>query len=302
MPAHALLPTLRPLLDALIDYAGLFPPAALSLAAAVEEYDRQRRGPYAFMLGRFVVPLARLEELAGAVSRLPQDGVPGPWPLSVLVAAEAPEIERLTAFDGAAAGLAIRSLELKAASAAGVARVAARLPRSRLPRCERYVEIPLDRDPEPLVAALGEHRLRAKIRTGGVVPGAFPSAASVARFLVAAAAARVPFKATAGLHHPLAGSYPLTYAPDSPSAPMFGFVNLFLAAAFARAGALAAGELAALLEERDAAAFTFDPETAGWRGRQLDRAALAAGRELAVSYGSCSFREPVTELEQLGLL
>jgi hypothetical protein len=56
----------------LIDYAGLFPPAALPMAEAVRNYDRYRRGEHAWMLGRFVVPAANAHE------------VPSDFPLSVL--------------------------------------------------------------------------------------------------------------------------------------------------------------------------------------------------------------------------
>src|SRR5688500_1293567 len=48
--------SLRALLDGLIDYAGLFPPATLDMQAAVARYARYRAGERAWMLGRFVVP------------------------------------------------------------------------------------------------------------------------------------------------------------------------------------------------------------------------------------------------------
>src|SRR5436305_7602207 len=56
-------PSLRALLEHVIDYAGLFPPASLPLEVAVRNYDSYRRGPDAWMLGRFVCPAARLAEL-----------------------------------------------------------------------------------------------------------------------------------------------------------------------------------------------------------------------------------------------
>jgi hypothetical protein len=60
------------LLDGLIDYAGLFPPAALSMQDAVRNYARYREGEYAWALGKFVVPRERARE------------VPDEFPLSVL--------------------------------------------------------------------------------------------------------------------------------------------------------------------------------------------------------------------------
>jgi hypothetical protein len=54
----------RAFLAELIDYAGLFPPARLDLDAAIHAYSRYRRESEAWMLGRFVMPAARLAELA----------------------------------------------------------------------------------------------------------------------------------------------------------------------------------------------------------------------------------------------
>ena len=44
------------LLTGVVDYAGLFPPAALAMADAVAEYHAARADGHAWMLGRFVVP------------------------------------------------------------------------------------------------------------------------------------------------------------------------------------------------------------------------------------------------------
>ena len=73
----------------------------------------------------------------------------------------------------------------------------------------------------------------AKVRTGGLTPEATPSSEALADFLIEAVSRRIAFKATAGLHHPIRSLHPLTYATDSPCATMHGFVNVFVAAAFA---------------------------------------------------------------------
>jgi hypothetical protein len=83
---------------------------------------------------------------------------------------------------------------------------------------------------------------------------------------------------------------------------MFGFLNVFLAAAFARDG-LGAAETSALLEERDANALTFTASEVKWRGRALSADAVHRARtSTATSFGSCSFAEPVADLSSLGLL
>src|SRR5438105_2128275 len=63
--------SLRVLLTGLIDYAGLFPPAQLSLAEALRNYLRYRVEPEGWMLGRFVCPAARLGEMAAFPGEIP---------------------------------------------------------------------------------------------------------------------------------------------------------------------------------------------------------------------------------------
>jgi hypothetical protein len=165
-----------------------------------------------------------------------------------------------------------------------------------------YVELPVREDPSPLIAAIKAHGLRAKIRTGGVTADAFPAPSDILRFLVACARAGVPFKATAGLHHPLRGEYALTYAPDAPRGTMYGFLNIFLAAALLRSG-VAPEVVAALLEERDPSAVMVSDDAIAWRAQVLPLAALIETRaHFAGSFGSCSFEEPVQDLTSLGLL
>ena len=82
---------------------------------------------------------------------------------------------------------------------------------------------------------------------------------------------------------------------------MFGFLNLFLAAAFLRAG-VDDDVAQQLLEERDHRAFRFDGEGVEWRGQRLGRDAVREGRAFIISFGSCSFTEPIGDLQSLGLL
>jgi hypothetical protein len=295
-------PPLATLLAGLVDYAGLFPPAALDMPDAVREYAGYRRGTHAWMLGRFVLPVARLGEFAQAADPLLPRDPKAAWPLAVLASADPAETVKLVGefncrHAAAGAGTAVvDTLELKASTPAEIAMVVPKLPTWLVP----YVETPLA-DPAPFIEALARHGGRAKARTGGIAASAFPATAEVARFIVACTKAGVPFKATAGLHHPLRGEFRLTYEPGSPSGTMFGFLNVFLAAALARTGA-DERDVAALLEERDPAAIAFGADGVRWRHHLLSTDLLRAARDAAISFGSCSFREPVDDLTALGLL
>ena len=99
--------------------------------------------------------------------------------------------------------------------------------------CTAYFELPLGENLADLVSTLAIRGQCAKIRTGGLTADAFPSTAQIIRFTRTCLAANVPFKATAGLHHPIRCFKPLTYAPDAPSGMMHGFLNVSLAAGFA---------------------------------------------------------------------
>src|SRR5262249_57509614 len=79
--------SLRDLLSGLIDYAGLFPPAALDMRTATRKYAEYRESEYRWALGRFVVPVARLDEFEKAAEGiLPDGGWEGDefWRLSAL--------------------------------------------------------------------------------------------------------------------------------------------------------------------------------------------------------------------------
>jgi hypothetical protein len=267
---------------------------------AVARYASYASGRDRAMLGRFVVPAARLDECASAVRALPAAVAPeagSPWRLSALAgAADADSLAAFHAREGAR--LVVDTIEAKASSDVEIAALGARLGA----RYTTFVEIPVREDPAALLAAIGAQGLRAKLRTGGVTADAFPTPAEVLRFVGTCVRLRVPFKATAGLHHPLRGEYALTYAEDAPRGTMYGFLNIFLAAALLHAG-IATDTVAPVLEERDVSSLRIDQASIQWRGHRLSTDDLARTRSLlAGSFGSCSFEEPVQDLTSLRLL
>lgn len=247
-------PALRALLERLIDYAGMFPPASLGREDAIARYRRYRESEHAWMLRWLVLSAAELE----AVPR-DLDGS-----LAVLGDTDEPRA-------------AVMETRRVLQSARPV-----------------YCEVPVSE-----LDAVRRAGCFAKLRTGGLKPDAIPSVADVASFIHACAERRLPFKATAGLHHPVRAPQPLTYEARPPRAVMHGFLNLFLAAAFAWHGK---PDIAPVLEETDAAAFRFD-EQAHWRDWSLEAGQVRQARQqFAHAVGSCSFEEPVRDLQALGFL
>jgi hypothetical protein len=293
---------LQTLVAGVVDYAGLFPPASLDMPTAVANYAQYRASDDAWMLGRFVVPVSRLDEWSdavGALSAAAQQAWNGAR-LSALLSAEfAAESERIAAFNAVNAfGVRIDVAEGRTPTPDSVLATAAAMPDD----VTLYCELPHREDPLELVRAVRSAGVRAKIRAGGVTAETFPAPSDIVRFLRRCAESGVTSKATAGLHHPLRGAYRLTYAPDAVRGVMYGYLNVFLCAAAIRAGVSDSAAECVLLET-DPAAFVFADSGVRVAGVDLDSALLAVVRsEDLVAFGSCSFREPVDELAALFLV
>jgi hypothetical protein len=291
----------------LIDYAGLFPPASLAMDRALANYDVYANSEWNWILGRFIVPAARLDEFRAVFAGLPLSHPEidlATWRLSVLLGADAAaDVSRIHKFNDQMASrrsgrnAVIESVEVKASSVAEITRLAEMIAKEFV----TYFEFSPSESSDCVSAVAGCGR-RAKIRTGGETVDKFPSSAGLIEFICRCGAANVPFKATAGLHHPLRSPHRLTYRPDSPSGMMHGFLNLFLAASFVRAGmdALPAMEL---LDEQSSRAIHFDGDEVSWREHRLSHRELSKARQnFAISFGSCSFTEPIDDLRSLNLL
>jgi hypothetical protein len=163
---------------------------------------------------------------------------------------------------------------------------------------ELYIECPPGHGLAGLLDAVARVGARAKLRTGGIRAGDFAEPETVARFVTACARARLPFKATAGLHHPVRGRYPLTYESGSACATMFGYLNLVLAATLAWEGAPEATVVDALRLD-DGAALVAGDDDIKWGELGCTTTTLARARaEFVIAIGSCSFTEPLGEIRQ----
>jgi hypothetical protein len=288
------------LLQHSIDYAGLFPPAALEMQPAVDNYARYRRSEDSWALGRFVLPSSRLAEFSRASSRYDAPSNAGErWPLAALAGNQLEaDLAVISDFNRRSPIAEVDTLEIRCDSPGQIGEFMRRVSG----RLQTYVEIPIDRDPAPLLAMIRQTGARAKVRTGGITRDAFPSSGSLIRFIASCIRLGVPFKATAGLHHPVRAEYRLTYAPDSERGSMFGFLNLFLAAAFLRAR-MDEEQAHEVLQERSPAAFRIENQSISWQGGRLDLDDLRRARQEAmISFGSCSFDEPLRELQSLQTL
>jgi hypothetical protein len=314
---------LHALLSGAVDYAGLFPPAKLPLDEAIRNYARYRREAEAWMLGRFVIPAARLAELAPYDEELFSRGPP--FAFSTLGRGGGTLKEFL---DGLQADLRdVAAFRQRHGERVRVDVLEVRLPADfadpRTPDSIQVLNLAAGRTAasaglQLFCEAPGEARdlleqltrLRAsrentgfKLRCGGLEPSAFPSPAQVADVLEGCCGAGVPLKLTAGLHHPL------RHFDASLRTHMHGFINLYVAAALAyqrqsRQQSVSAAEIRRVVEDEDAANFSFNRGSGlSWRGEEVECRAIAdARRRLITSFGSCSFDEPRDDLRTLGWL
>jgi hypothetical protein len=298
-------PSLRVLLEDAIDYAGLFPPAKLDMSTSVRNFSGYMRSPLAWALGRFIVPVSRFEEFNFQIGDL-RPGTPGElWLVSAISDSEfGADLDRIKAFNrwhgerDEALKFIIDSVEVKANSANSIFEIGKQSPGS----LRVFFEMPVGRDCADLVWSISQAGGYAKVRTGGVTSEMIPPTDAVVEFISVCLRAGVRFKATAGLHHPIRGVQPLTYEPDSARGIMYGFLNLLLCAAFVYDG-MPAREADEVLTEESVGAFAFDDSGVKWRDHRLPIETIKSARsEFVLSFGSCSFEEPIEDLRRFGLL
>ncbi|MCH8557824.1 MAG: hypothetical protein LAT84_08380 [Balneolia bacterium] len=308
----------------LIDYAGLFPPSALEMKPAIENFLSYRTTPDADKLSAFVIPSGRLSELNGFSDSFADD--PGrPVPFSALAGGGNTVHECITNIEGALqqihyfyeaqrGSVSVTSMEIKLPDAdftdvelAGLltdirSRVNAQIPNSvdlfyepvRNENWQDRVSV--------LTTALSGHlssddgKSGFKLRCGGVEAHMFPTVHQVAVALFSCRKTGVPFKATAGLHHPV------RHHNAQIGCMMHGFFNVFGAAVLGSVYGWTVTEYESMLNEEEPSTFVFSEDGFSWNGFEASMDQLGSVRSsLATSYGSCSFNEPLEDLEELGL-
>lgn len=309
------------LLSRSIDYAGIFPPAALPLEEAAARYAALLAGSERWVLGRFVCPAMRVSELgslrAAASSPPTVLAVLGPAAASLdeLAASTAEVRQHLQPLVGGG-GLAVDQYEVPlpaavisggakaVAEAAGAVTGALAAPRRMLVA----LEAPVAGSPPAVLGEVIQGLASAnraspatpvclKVRCGGSTAAAIPTVEELANVMALGRDHGVLIKATQGLHHPL------RHWDETLGCPVHGFLNLFAAAVLARSHGFDGHRLAEVLADEDPASFVFTESGFAWRDHPASLEALAAARRFGVtSFGSCSVEEPLEGLRSLGLV
>lgn len=276
-----------PLLKGLCDDAALFPPGNAPLPTAVPAHARHEAAPHSPLVGAFVFPAGRLDELEEFLAEQPY---PGELVLSLTApagtAAVQPALDKVAALES----VSVAALEIAVPAEQTVDDLFTALDEiaAANPGVDVFVEVPRDERRAAIVERLAGTPYAAKFRTGGIVAEAYPDEAELAAALTTVVTGGVPFKATAGLHHAIRNTDPET------GFEQHGFVNLLAAVAAILDGA-DVDTVASVLAERDGAELA-----ARLSALSDDRAAEVRRRFL--SYGTCSIADPLGDLLDLGLV
>lgn len=293
---------------ALIDYAGLFPPASLDIGGAVAGYRSARSSPARWVAGRFLCPSSQLVELAGELTSSIRRGEDR-WEVGVILESEpsgsigaaAAEAQNFHTEMQPAAIAASAEANITDASVAGLTATIDTIS-SIQPEIFAFLEVDRSSSIRDQVINVAEALKTkggvggVKLRCGGADPGTFPSAAEVTEFILATTTSSLPFKATAGLHQPI------RHFDDAIGTWRHGFLNILIASGVAARGESAV-TVEAIVSETDPAAFSVSPAFVTWRDISIPGSEMRrARRDGFVAYGSCEFDEPVDALADLAFL
>jgi hypothetical protein len=315
-------PCAKSLLDGIIDYAGLFPPAQLPMDEAFARFIEHRSSDDGWMLARFVCPAARLAELEPLVAGAESSRFPivvsvlgrGGDTLETFLESVYQDEKKMAAFSVHLADrVVVDMFEVRLPEAGGAAvavnQASLRLTGNNSRVLTPFFEVSLLGEWRPRLPAaaaavrdtdrkaVDRNRVGLKIRCGGLEASAIPEVAAVAAAIATCRATGVPLKATQGLHHPFRHHDPEL------DADVHGFINLFAASTLAHVHDLSVTKLIEIVAEVDPEAFVFGRGHLAWRDLEASADEVAEARgALLTSFGSCSFPEPRADLRTLGFV
>lgn len=294
------------LLGGIIDYAGMYPPAELPLSESLRNYIRFKGGREDWIVNRFICPAAKISELEAGLKWHPYDrrfGVcltgRGGNSTNEFLSNTLADVKSARKIESVFFDAFETRLPLSVLNSSDLAHIVMQVARGLNEDTVLYLEVPISQNsrtevPKALEAISKNPGTRAKIRCGGATADAFPSIEQVAGFILECAARRVPFKATAGLHHPVR-----TFDEEIGVAH-HGFLNVFVAAAVAWNFDADAADLVPILGATDPSVFRCLGTRISVGNWHLSLKQLRASRDFAIGYGSCSVNEPLNELAHLG--
>lgn len=313
--------SLRNFTAGIIDYAGLFPPASLELAQAFHNHIFYMQGEYKWMLGKFIIPAKKLFSLGELLENMTIDDKVS---LSVLGSGgnSIAELRKNFEEDLELAGNFFSSFGNSVSFDAFEVRLPSEIFRNENndelldlmllisvkieavmgKEIPVFFEVNLTENYEQEIIRTVEtiasikKSCGYKLRTGGIEPSAFPKPEVIAFAIMTCCEFNVPMKCTAGLHHPI------RHFNNEVNSVMHGFMNVFAAGILAYTSGLDESEIIEVLTDEDPYEFIFNENGFIWNDTEITNSEIISAREkFMLSYGSCSFNEPVDDLKTMEL-
>ena len=310
----------------LIDYAGLFPPAELSLSAAFLNFLEYKKSDFKSMLSRFICPVRLFPELKGLITEK------GTGNNTMFISALSSGGSNAVDFENnlerdlgiwkeftsdRTIPSAVDSFEMRLPDEIldsenkkdlqlTIDNISKRL-RSQISNpVFLFLEGSSDQNrkhiSESLIDSISNHNLKGvntgfKYRTGGLTASSFPDPEQIAFCIRICLDRKVPMKFTAGLHHPF------RHFDKAIGTMMHGFINVFGAGIIAMRHNISDKGIEEILRDEDPDNFIFTDEYFSWKDWKIETDDIEFARKnLVLSFGSCSFDDPVEDLISLNLL
>jgi hypothetical protein len=295
--------SLKNFMTGLIDYAGLFPPASLDIQTVLDNYTAYLEREEGWMLGRCVLPASQLYRVASH---------PG-FRCSVIVSPavsqeELDQLQNFSSMEGHVEMVETRFPENSNSPdrcSEHLLQLHSKFGQAGLQDIQLFVETKNVADAALAIATFNNSRsggevisnVGYKLRCGGLEKQAFPSPEKVAKVIGICRERDIPIKFTAGMHLPLRN-----YSAGI-EVMQHGFINIFGAALLCWGCNLSPEEIAECLCEDTAHHFHFMDGSFSWKDKMISSSELKRLRQSKViSFGCCSFTEPVEGLRSLGFL
>lgn len=284
-------------LEELIDYAGIFPPAALTSIDAANEYGSLIESKDSWIVGNIAWSVERLADFESfadksldwsfaAIGRQSSDAT------SFTDARKADQLE-MDRFLSAFSDAEIATYEFKIPHLDLVERATKQF-KSLAKTTDVYFELPWEMDiSEALATIAGAEIYQVKFRTGGLKKEMYPASEQLANAIKQSIDLEVPFKLTAGLHEPIA------HQESSNGADAHGFLNVIAATSLAYHDDASIKSMVEILNLREESRWKVSSKGIEFDNTSLSSASLDEVRGMFTSFGSCSVQEPLAGLNRL---
>jgi len=296
-------------LEKLIDYAGLFPPAKLEIEPAINNYLEIIKSRDRWIISQFIIPISRLNEISTDLMK--NYSKEFPLTLSLISTDLCNEIiivnDFLNKYGSSSKFIGNESSILDLSTFSQYLLNVHQICKKQNLHIVSFYEVgPSDNWIEEMNEAVSKisrfnaeygENIGFKLRCGGVEAHMFPPAEDIAYAILACIQAGISMKFTAGLHHPI------RHYNESVKTKMYGFFNIFIAGMIAHKFNVGIDILIHILLEEIPENFKFDENGLSWKDYSISNIEIQKyRRDFFISYGSCSFDEPLEDLQQLGLL